>query len=257
MTEMWVEALHAGLGWTAATAIVILSFLTSLISAAFGLGGGSVMLAVLANLLPAPAIIPVHGVVQVGSNLGRAVVLLGHVDRSVFRPFALGSIAGVALGGMIAVQLPAAIVQIGVGLFILWSVFLSPPSFMRRSGALMGITSSFLTMFFGGTGPFVATFVKALGHDRLRHVATHASLMTLQHVLKSVAFGLLGFAFGEWLPLVAMMILAGFLGTAAGKRILVRTDERRFRLALNTLLIVLALRLIWAGGMDWFGDYMQ
>ena len=108
-------------------------------------------------------------------------------------------------------------------------------------------------MFFGGTGPFVATFVQALGHDRLRHVATHASLMTLQHVLKSVAFGLLGFAFGEWLPLVGMMILAGFLGTAAGKRILVRTDERRFRVALNALLIILALRLIWAGGIGLVG----
>ena len=124
MIEMCVETLHAGLGWSAATAIVVFSFLTSLISAAFGLGGGSVMLAVLANLLPAPAIIPVHGVVQVGSNFGRAVVLLRHVDRSVFLPFALGSIAGVALGGMIAVQLPSALVQIGVGLFILWSVLL-------------------------------------------------------------------------------------------------------------------------------------
>ena len=208
---MWVEALHAGLGLPTASSIVLLSFFTSLVSAAFGLGGGAVLLAVLANLLPAAAIIPVHGVVQVGSNLGRAAVLFTHIDRTVLVPFARS------------------------------------PAFLRHSGALVGLFSSFLTMFFGGTGPFIAAYIKTLGHDRLRHVATHASLMTLQHVLKSLAFGVLGFAFADWLPLVAMMILAGFLGTVAGKAVLTRIDERRFRLALNALLVVLALRLIGTG----------
>ena len=244
---MWVEALHAGLGLPTASSIILLSFFTSLVSAAFGLGGGAVLLAVLANLLPAAAIIPVHGVVQVGSNLGRAAVLFTHIDRNVLVPFALGSLVGVALGGLVAVRLPPAVLQVGIGTFILWSVFARPPAFLRHSGALVGLFSSFLTMFFGGTGPFIAAYIKTLGHDRLRHVATHASLMTLQHVLKSLAFGVLGFAFADWLPLVAMMILAGFLGTVAGKAVLTRIDERRFRLALNALLVVLALRLIGTG----------
>ena len=251
---MWVEALHAGLGWPTASAIISLSFLTSLMSAALGLGGGTVMLAVLANLLPASAIIPVHGVVQFGSNLGRAAVLLRHVDRSVLLPFALGSIIGVAVGGLVAVRLPPPVLQIGIGLFILWSVFMPASALMRRSSALMGMFSSFLTMFFGGTGPFVAAFVRTLELNRMRHVATHSTLMTLQHVLKSLAFGLLGFAFADWLPLVALMILAGFGGTLVGRIVLMRTDERRFRLMLNILLVVLALRLAGTGLMQLVGD---
>jgi len=43
------------------------------------------------------------------------------------------------------------------------------------------------------------------------------------------------------------MIASGFLGTVAGRQVLVRIDEKRFKLALNAILIVLALRLIWAG----------
>ncbi len=247
---MEAEFLHAGLGWLSASSIVALSFITSLISASFGLGGGMVMLAVLANLLPAPAIIPVHGVVQLGSNISRVSVLFSHVDRSVLLPFAFGALVGVALGGMIVVQVPAATLQVAIGLFILWSVFLSPPAFLRKSNILVGIFSSFLTMFIGGTGPFVAAFVKTLGLGRLQYVATHASLMTLQHLLKCLAFGVLGFSFGKWLPLVAMMIAAGFLGTVCGRAVLTRIDERRFRIGLNILLAILALRLIASGGLD-------
>ena len=74
-------------------------------------------------------------------------------------------------------------------------------------------------------------------------------LMTVQHLLKTVVFGFLGFAFGQWMPLVAAMIVSGFLGTVAGRQVLARIDEKRFKLALNATLIVLALRLIWSGAM--------
>ncbi|MEE8456248.1 MAG: sulfite exporter TauE/SafE family protein, partial [Limibaculum sp.] len=73
-------------------------------------------------------------------------------------------------------------------------------------------------------------------------------LMTVQHLLKTVAFGFLGFAFSLWMPLIAAMIVSGFLGTVAGRQVLARIDEKRFKFVLNAILIVLALRLIWAGG---------
>ncbi len=239
--------LDAGLGWTVAGILVAASFGTSFITAAFGIGGGGVLLAILASLLPPAALIPVHGLVQLGSNAGRAVIMFRHRDLGVLVPFAGGSLVGVALGGSVVVQLPPDILRIGVGLFILWSVLAAPPAFMRRSAAIAGGVSSFLTMFFGGTGPFVAAYVKTMGFARMTHVATHALLMTVQHLLKTVAFGFLGFAFSQWMPLVAAMIASGFLGTVAGRQVLVRIDEKCFKLALNAILIVLALRLIWAG----------
>jgi hypothetical protein len=80
---------------------------------------------------------------------------------------------------------------------------------MRRWSVLTGGISSFLTMFFGATGPFVATYTKALGLDRHRYVATHAALTTLQHLLKTFVFGFLGFAFGPWVGAILLMIAAG------------------------------------------------
>ncbi|PKQ08777.1 MAG: sulfite exporter TauE/SafE family protein [Alphaproteobacteria bacterium HGW-Alphaproteobacteria-10] len=228
-------------------ALVGASFATSLISAAVGLGGGVALLALLAALLPPAALIPVHGMVQLGSNAGRAAIMARHVDRRALIPFFGGAALGALAGGAMVVDLSPHWVQIGVGAFILWSIAARPPAFFRRAAAPTGAISSFLSMFFGATGPFVAAYVRALGLDRLGVVATHAAFMTAQHLLKTLAFGLFGFAFAAYLPLIAAMLAAGFAGTVAGKRMLMRLPEARFRLALNAILIALALRLLWNG----------
>lgn len=235
------------LSFGVAATLLVASFVTSFITAAFGIGGGAALLAVLATLLPPAALIPVHGVVQIGSNLGRAAILLRHVLWRIVPPFLAGALIGVAVGGSLAIALPPRAVQIAVGLFILWSVFFTPPSLMRRFAWLTGAVSSFLTMFFGATGPFVIAYLKALSLDRRVLVATHASLMTAQHLLKTAVFGVLGFAFAPWAGLIAGMVGAGFLGTLAGRAVLMRIDERRFKLALDAILVLLAARLIWSG----------
>jgi uncharacterized membrane protein YfcA len=245
--------LPAGIGWPAALGLMGASFCTSLMTAAFGIGGGAILLGILATLLPPAALIPVHGLVQLGSNAGRAIMLRAEIARSVLLPFLLGSVIGIALGGMLVIQLPPAGVQIGVGAFILWTVVAQPPAFLRRSAWLAGGASSFLTMFFGATGPFVAAYVRTLGFGRLVYVGTNAACMTAQHLLKVIAFGLLGFAFSEYLTLTAGMIGFGFLGTLTGGRVLTRIDERRFGIVLNAILVVLAARLIWEGASELAG----
>lgn len=230
--------------------LMLASFGTSFITAAFGIGGGVVLIGILAVLLPPAALIPVHGVVQFGSNTGRAWIMRQHVSWPVLGLFAVGTVVGVAIGGMVVVELPPAWVQIGIGVFILWSIVGKPPRFMAGTAWIAGGFSSFLTMFFGATGPFVAAYIKTLGFDRMTHSATHAMCMVLQHLLKVIAFGLLGFAFGPYIVLIAGMIALGFLGTLVGKRVLMKIDEARFTFVLSAILIVLSLRLIWAGATD-------
>ncbi|MBE9636360.1 TSUP family transporter [Salipiger mangrovisoli] len=223
------------------------SFAASFITVAFGIGGGGILLAVMATLVPPAALIPTHGVIQIGSNIGRAALTFRHIYWPALPAFALGSAIGAAAGGAIAVTLPPAIMQIGIGAFVIYTVFAKPPRGLRDWPALVGVVSSFLTMFFGATGLFVATFTKSHQLPRHSHVATHAALMTVQHGVKTIAFGLLGFAFAHWWAFILAMIAAGFLGTMTGRLVLNRIDDRRFRLALDNILILLALRLIYAG----------
>ncbi len=242
------------LGAWFAIGLVAVSFLTSLLTAALGIGGGVLLLATMAPLLPAVAIIPVHGVVQLGSNVGRAVVQRAHIDWPTIAYFLGGSIVGASLGGQLAVSLPGTWLRAGLGLFILFSVWGPKPKVSRGTGlvsVVMGAVASFLTMFFGATGPFVAATLAARLPDRRVYVGTHAACMTAQHGLKIVVFGVLGFAFGPWLPLIVAMVTTGFAGTLVGTRLLDVLPERLFRHALKAVLTLLALNLLLAAVGAW------
>ena len=242
----WLVPADVGTG--AALALVALSAATSLLTAAAGIGGGVVLIAVMAVLMPAQALIPVHGLVQIGSNAGRAAIMLGDVQWRVILFFALGSLVGAAIGGMTAVRLPPAVLNIGLGCFILWSVWgpaVSAPG--RFKVILTGVFSSFLTMFFGATGSFVSAMVKTMKLGRLEHVATHSACMVAQHAIKVVAFGLLGFNYGPYAGLIVAMIASGFLGTLLGKHVLVKMRDETFHRVIAVLLSLLALRLLYEG----------
>lgn len=241
-----MEFLPAELDLMPALTMIGASMGTSFLTAAFGIGGGTVLVAVMAVLLPPAALIPVHGVVQLGSNFGRALIMIRHLARPVILPFTMGGAIGAGLGGALFVQIPPWAIQFAIAGFILWSVVGRLPAIGRGHVFSAGAVSSFLTMFFGATGSFAAALVKGMKLPPLDHVATHAMLMTLQHLLKSVVFGFLGFAFAPWLPLIAAMIASGFLGTVIGKRLLVRMGHRYFQPILNAILLILAARLAWS-----------
>ena len=242
-----MSVFYASLEPTTAIFLFGISFLGSFITVSMGIGGGAMVLAVMASLVPPTALIPIHGVTQVGSNAIRAMVLGKHTFWPPVAAFGIGSIIGVMIGGAIVIDLPPAYVQIGVGLFVIWSVAAKPPKWLVQWPAVTGLISSILTMFFGASGVFVSGYVKSLSLGREAHVATHAVLMTMQHLLKVIVFGVLGFAFGPWIGFVTVMIAAGFLGTLAGRHVLRRMNDAIFGTVLNVILLTLAARLIWQG----------
>ncbi len=67
--------------------------------------------------------------------------------------------------------------------------------------------------------------------------------MVVQHAAKVVAFGVLGFAFAEWIPMLVAMLVAGQVGTQVGARILRSLPERGFEIAFRLILSGLALNL--------------
>ncbi|PLX38388.1 MAG: sulfite exporter TauE/SafE family protein [Hyphomicrobiales bacterium] len=230
-----------------AVLLVVVSFFTSALSATFGLGGGVALLAVMASVMPALAIIPVHGVVQLGSNVGRAAVQARHVHRPLLLWFAVGAVFGAIAGGQVVFALPAQVLKLVVGLFILWTVWGSKPKLATAGPGVMaagGFASTVLTMFVGATGPFIAALLAPQPLEKKALIGTHATLMSLQHALKVLAFGFLGFAFGPWIVLIAAMIGAGFLGTLFGSKLLDRMPEAAFRKGFRIVLALIALQLV-------------
>jgi uncharacterized membrane protein YfcA len=154
------------LGWLPpevlpATAAVLLAvrFVASMRTAALGLGGGTLMLAVVASVLPPHLVIAVHGFGQIGSKAGRAAILYRHLDAGLIGRFALGSVVGVAARAMVVVRLPVDMLRLVLALFILWSCFGRGPRPHAANPHIflpLGAVTSFLTIFIGASGAFVA-----------------------------------------------------------------------------------------------------
>ena len=224
------------------------SFVGSFVTAALGLGGGVLMLAVMALYLPPAVLIPLHGVVQLGSNAGRTLLMTREVMWGLLPAFLAGSLLGAVVGGRLVVALPVALLQLILALFILYAVW-GPKFSARKPGRAaffgVGAAATLATMFVGATGPLIAPFVAAASPDRRQVVATHAIMMTAQHGLKIAVFGFLGFSFALYLPLLAILLTCGFAGTYAGRALLHRLPEPAFRLGFRAVLTLLALRLLW------------
>jgi uncharacterized membrane protein YfcA len=245
------DLLPEGVGATASAFLIAASFFTSALTAAFGVGGGLAMLALMGLFLPVAALIPVHGAVQLGSNTGRAWHQRPHIRFDVALPFIGGSLVGAIAGAFLVVQLPDALLKLVLGIFIISVTWTEIPGLagLGRAGLAAGSAAmALLTMFLGATGPLLAVFfAQVLPGDRKALVATHGAGMAIQHSLKVVVFWIAGFAFWQWLPLAAAMIASGFLGTVYGTRLLDRLPEERFRKWFKIGLTILAFDLVRRG----------
>lgn len=249
MDALLAWLLPADLSLWAVLTLIATACLTSAMTAALGIGGGVLLLAIMSMLLPAAAIIPLHGLVQLGSNANRAAFTAQHIRWTTLYWFAPGVLLGALLASAMLVELPPALLQVSIASFILllcWGPAIPTVATGATGTFVAAVFSTFLSHFVGATGPLVAAFIKQQQQgQRQATVATFAAAMTLQHMPKAVVYSVAGFVFYDWLGLALLMILAGVLGTKLGLGLLNKTSDQRFTAIFNLLLTVLALRLLW------------
>lgn len=230
--------------------LIVFAGITSAITASIGVGGGVLLLAVMALTLPPAAIIPLHGMVQFGSNFNRAVMTLKCIDWKLLAAFTPGAILGAGLASLFLVELPMQFLQLTIAgfiLFLTWGPKVPAVGLGRMGTFLAALITTFISMFVGATGPLVAAFVKQQQQgDRLRTVANFAAAMSVQHLPKAIVFGAAGFVFADWLGLILLMIASGALGTWLGLKLLNKLSNHKFGLIINTVLTLMAMRLIWS-----------
>ncbi|MBD3161100.1 MAG: TSUP family transporter, partial [Candidatus Latescibacteria bacterium] len=218
----------------------VLLALTALVAAslsgAIGMGGGVLLLAVMASVLPPAVVVPIHGVVQLVSNSTRSLRLLRSVNRRIVLlyvpPMVVGAFVGLQLyrGAEMSWFRPA------IGLLILAMLGferfaprrLQPPLWVFAPAGLGG---GILTILLGVSGPYLAMFFLRDDLTREEIVATKAGIQMFGHLLKIPAFLSIGFAYRAHLDLLVPLCLAAVAGTLAGTWLLRRMGERLFRIA--------------------------
>lgn len=227
--------------------LFLIAFITSTIAGVVGIGGGMMLIAILPSFLPLNALIPVHGLTQMSSNVSRAFFGYKEVQYQVIPKFLVGSFLGIALFASILSFISLEYVPLFIGVYILlslWSEKFNEKIKRYESYFLAGFFQTGLSIVVGATGPLTMTLLLKDFKDKDKVVATGAALMSITHILKVFVFIYFGFVFFDYIGVLIFMIIGAVLGSFVGTKLRNRIDGKKFELILKLLLSLLAIKLI-------------
>ena len=227
----------------------LLTFCTSTVAGVVGLGGGMMLIAILPSfgLLPLNALIPVHAMTQMSSNLSRAIFGWEAVKTEVIPKFLVGSLLGIAFFAGILYFVSLQYVPLFIGIYILlslWSSKFNQKIKHYENYYLIGFLQTGLSIVVGATGPLTMSLLLKDYHDRDTVVATGAALMSITHTLKVIVFLFFGFVFWDYIWILASMITGAVAGSYTGTKLRGKIDGKKFIMILKVLLSALAIKLI-------------
>ena len=217
--------------------LAISALVTSFISGILGMAGGMILMGILLAVLPLPAAMMLHGITQLASNAWRALLWRRDVDWRVFRGYALGALASLAIFAAVrlVVAKPIALVVMGFTPFLALALPERLHLNVERKGqsAACGLICNALNLTAGVSGPILDIFFVRSKMTRHRVVATKAMTQSFSHVLKIFYFGTVmaveasGGGLQPWLA--ALMVALALTGTSLSRHVLDRMNDTSFR----------------------------
>lgn len=225
-----------------------LSFVTSLLTSIFSVGGGIIMLVALAQSFSPGTLIPLHGAIQLSNNLSRTFVyrefFKWHLIQNILIATSIGSLGGILLFGAIPEEILIWLIA-GTILFFTWAPLDNFILSVMRNDWFCGFISGFAGIFIGANGPLVTAYMRTKNLSPEVLVANHGAVMIFQHTIKIILFiYFFSFSLKEYIFFIFILAIAGYAGAVIGKRLISKISYDSFNIFLKLLLSFLALLLI-------------
>ena len=225
-----------------------LSFVTSLLTSIFSLGGGLIMLVALAQSFSPGTLIPLHGAIQLSNNLSRTFVYKEFFEwgliQNILIATTFGALGGILLFDAIPEQILIWLIA-GTILFLTWAPLDNFILSVMRNDWFCGFISGFAGIFIGANGPLVTAYMRTKNLSPEFLVANHGAVMIYQHSIKIILFMyFFSFSLKEYLFFILILAVAGYAGAVLGKRLITSISYESFNIALKLLLSLLALILV-------------
>tara|TARA_B100000902_G_C27068063_1_gene792596 strand:- start:87 stop:800 length:714 start_codon:yes stop_codon:yes gene_type:complete len=227
----------------------ILSFLTSLLTSIFSVGGGLIMLVALAQYFSPGTLIPLHGAIQLSNNLSRTFVYREFYKWKLIKNILIatifGAFSGILLFGSVPEQFLIWLIA-GTILFFTWAPLDNFILSIMRNDWFCGFISGFAGVFIGANGPLVTAYMRTKNLSPEVLVANHGAVMIFQHSLRIILFiCFFSFSLLEYLLFIISLAIAGYAGALLGKKLISYISFKRFYIFLKLLLSALALILLF------------
>jgi len=233
----------------------VAALLTSILSAVAGLGGGVILLLVIAQFVAPTIAIPIQGAIQLVSNGSRAALLRSQISWPVVGWASILLFPASLLGVAVATSLPDDVVRLALAAFVLvlaWRPDLLKSNARSRTPddakfMLVGVgaASGLLNSTVGASGPVTSPFLKAVTASHKAFVASAAMTKVLAHISKLVAFSAQGWSISDYWDTIAVGVAGVIVGSWIGTRLLDRVSEANLDLLFKVVLTALAARVIF------------
>ena len=230
--------------------ITVLSFFTALMTSVAGAGGGTVLLAAMLQFMNPAEAIPVHGAIQLTSNLTRTWLLRKFVNWEIIFKFSLLLPFGIFLGLKIFQNIDSDNIKILIGFFILLALGLQNLRIIKNIKIsaniylLIGFFTGILNILVGVIAPLLAVIVKQSISEKKSIVGTLGYFGLIGNLIKIIGFSFIGFSFLEYIDILLMVIPATLIGSRIGQFLLNKISNRIFTIMFQIILIGLAIRLL-------------
>lgn len=233
-------------------ALSLAALLTAMLSGMAGLGGGTILIALLFTMGMAPALaLPLHAGVQLVSNGSRSLVYIPHVQWRALGLFLIAAVPGPFVVAPLVVDADPDWIRLIMAVFIAlaaWPAWAQRLRMHGRAGLLVaGLITGLTGPLVGATGLLAAPFFLRDDWRKESVIATMAAAQLCGHALKIAAFSANGFNVLARLDLLVPMAIAAAVGTVIGRQLLGLFSETRFRQLFRVILLVLAVKLAWDG----------
>jgi len=230
--------------------ITVLSFFTALMTSIAGAGGGTVLLAAMLQFMNPAEAIPVHGAIQLTSNLTRTWLLRKFVNWEIIFKFSLLLPFGIFLGLKIFQNIDPDNIKILIGIFILLALGLQNLRIIKNIKIstniylLIGFFTGILNILVGVIAPLLAVIVKQSISEKKSIVGTLGYFGLIGNLIKIIGFSFIGFSFLAYIDTLLMVIPATLIGSRIGQFLLNKISNRIFTIMFQIILIGLAIRLL-------------
>lgn len=208
----------------------LMGLVAGLVTTVAGMGGGLLLLLVLAALTDPMHALTVTAPALLLGNLHRAWLYRSALSRRVAGALVLGALPGALVGGALALALPDTVLRWTMGLVALLAVARAAGLAQARPPAVAtapaGFVTGLITATSGGAGVLVGPLLLAQGLTGAAYVGTMASGAVAMHAGRLLAYGA-GGAVGPGV-LLQGLALAGLIvvGNLAGDRVRRRLGPR-------------------------------
>lgn len=240
--------------------LTIGALITSSISAVIGMGGGIILLAIMAIIIPEGyMVIALHGAIQIFSNGTRTFIFRNHLKKQLLWEFFQGAIIGLSISGVTifaitqyydvssASQIKFEFLKPIIGIYIIWNLYLKGPKKKKKNKLfrIVGLIGGISSVFIGAAGPLIAPFFLKDSLHKKNIIANKAACQLISHFGKIPIFiYLFDVNYVNEYNVLIPLVISVYIGTNIGKKLLEFIPEKIFKIVFKICLTIISIRLI-------------